>query len=985
MASDHLRERLRDKRGPEYWRSFKDLAGDAGRAGFEEFPGGASVWPEGVSRREFLGVMGASLALAGLVGCGYQPPEDVVPYVVPPEEAVPGKPLYFATTLPLGGVGAGVLVESHLNRPTHVEARSAHPGGLDIFSQAAVLGLYDPDRSQTPLYRGQAVDWSAFSGFLDSRRAGGSAGGGAGIRILTGTVGSPSLAAGIRSFLAAHPGARWHQYEPVHGHNRIAGTRLATGEALEPRPDFSAADRILALDADFLASRPGNLDGILAFGDRRRVREDRPEMNRLYAVEPTWSLTGTMADHRLPLRAAEVEGFARALARRLGVEAAGTAWEPRGDDRKRWFEAVARDLEQHRGRSLVWAGEGQPPAVHALALAMNDALGNLGRTIRLHPPLAAEPVDPLGSLAALVGDMRAGRVDTLFVLGTNPVYTAPVDLEFARALAAVDLTVHHGLYADETAERCTWHLPEAHPLESWGDAPAPDGSVSLMQPLIAPLYGGRTALEVVAMLGGGPETAGRDLVRAYWRERLGLAGGAFEREWRRALVEGTVAATRPARGEAAPSPAVQAPPPSGASEGADSGGLEIVFAPDPMIYDGRFANNGWLQELAKPYTKLTWDNALYVAPGTAKRLGLKHEQVARVTVRGRSVEAPVWVLAGQAEDSVTLYLGYGRTRAGRVGDGRGVNAYLLRTRSAPWFDRGAQVEPTGRYYPLVSTQHHWVMEGRDIVLEHTLDEFKREPGFPEAATRGPSLLPRWDYPDNSWGMAIDLSVCIGCSACTLACQSENNIPVVGKKQVGMGREMQWIRVDTYYRGDPASPAVVHQPVPCMHCDKAPCELVCPVGATVHSSDGLNQMIYNRCVGTRYCSNNCPYKVRRFNFLAFSDQTTESLKAMRNPDVTVRDRGVMEKCSYCVQRIQAARITSEKEGRPIRAGEVITACQSACPTGAIQFGDMNNPDEEVNRWKEEPHGYHLLADVGTLPRTSYLGRIGNPNPELGERA
>ncbi len=1002
MEIGRIRERLRSKEGPAYWRSLEELAADPEfrEALSREFPEGASNWDDGLSRRDFLGVMGASLALAGLVGCGYQPPEKIVPYVNAPESFVPGKPLYYATTVPLRGIGTGVLVESHMGRPTHVEGNSVRAeelGGMDILTQGSLLTLYDPDRSQNALYLDQILSWDSFVAYMQPRLAGLRESGGEGLRILTDTVTSPSLLDALDGLLAAFPNARRHRWEAVSSHNRRAGTAQAAGRDLEPWYRFDRAARILSLDADFLNSIPENVGPTRRFAEGRRARAGNQDLNRLYVVEPTPTLTGAAADHRLPLRASEVAPFARALARRLGLATAGPEWAPPSGSQKRWLSAVADDLRSHPGASIVVAGEGQPPELHALALQMNRALGNVGSTVLLRPPLDPLPEAPEASMAELARDMKAGKVSTLVILGGNPVLTAPADLGFADALGAVELSIHLGLFRDETAHRTTWHLPAAHPLESWGDCPDADGTIILMQPLIAPLYDGRTPHEVVAFLSGVDYPGAYELTRGYWQRRLNLQGEAFETAWRSALHDGYVHATRvepdggPAAGGGggprdqaeAPSSAPGSPPSGSGSPASAPGDYEVVFRPDPMVFDGRYANNGWLQELAKPNTKLTWDNAAYLSPRSAEELGVERGDVVRVTLGGRRLEAPVLVVPGQADRSVALFLGYGRTRAGRLGNGRGYDAYPLRTSGALWFAGGAVVERTGGHRHLVTTQHHWNMEGRSIICEAGLADFLRDPRSPlkDHEGAGSTVLPFYQYTGNSWGMSIDLTACIGCSACTIACQSENNIPVVGRDQVDKGREMQWIRIDTYYEGDLENPRTSHQPVPCMQCDKAPCELVCPVDATSHSSDGLNMMIYNRCIGTRYCSNNCPYKVRRFNFLHFSDSDTESFKAMRNPNVTVRGRGVMEKCTYCVQRIEEARITATKEERSIGDGEVVTACQSACPTRAIWFGDMNDPKAKINDLKSQPHNYGLLAELNTLPRTSYLAKIRNPNPDL----
>jgi molybdopterin-containing oxidoreductase family iron-sulfur binding subunit len=688
------------------------------------------------------------------------------------------------------------------------------------------------------------------------------------------------------------------------------------------------------------------------------------------------------------LRASDVWGFALALAAALEVKVAGDA--PQGVP-PGWIPALVRDLQSHHGTSLVIAGEQQPPEVHALAHAMNDAMGNVGKTVHYTAPAEANPVNAMDSLRELVADIQKGEVDTLFILGVNPVYNAPADLHFRENLLKVRTRIHLSLYEDETAEQCHWHIPEAHFLEAWGDARAYDGTVTIIQPLIAPLYDGRSAHEILAVLAGEAGTTGHDVVRAYWQRQK--AGVGFEQFWQTSLNNGVIADSALATKPVKLSPVLATPPAT-----ANGGGIEIILRPDPSIGDGSFANNGWLQEVPKPLTKLTWDNAALVSPGTARKLGVTNGDVVKLSREGHSVEAPIWITPGHANDSITLHLGYGRKRAGHVGTGLGFNAYQLSTASGAWCSL-ATVEKTGKTYQLVTTQHHHIMgkEGeereeesvaalqRKLVRGATLEEFRKDPNIirEEGEENGPSIYPGYEYNGNAWGMAIDLNSCIGCNACIVACQSENNIPVVGKDQVSRGREMQWIRVDTYFEGGLENPAIYNQAVPCMHCENAPCEYVCPVGATVHSPEGLNEMVYNRCVGTRYCSNNCPYKVRRFNFELWSDWTTPSLKPLRNPEVTVRSRGVMEKCTYCVQRINRVKIAAEKEDREIRDGEILTACQQTCPAQAIVFGNINDPNTRVAKLKAQSRNYGLLTDLNTRPRTTYLAKLRNPNPEIKE--
>ncbi len=978
-----IRERLARSTGQEYWRSLEELAGTEDFQWFldNEFPREASAFRSAVDRRQFLQLMGASLALAGLNACTRQPTEKIVPYVRQPEEIVPGRPLFFATALPLGGVASGVLVESHMGRPTKVEGNPEHPaslGATDAFAQASVLTLYDPDRSQVITNVGEIRPWSAFVAAMRSALEGQREQSGAGLRVLTETITSPTLADQLRQLHTAFPAAQWHQYEPMHDDNAIAGARAAFGEDVDTRYRFDQADVILSLDADFLACGPGHMRYVRDFTAKRRVQGKHTEMNRLYAVESTPTNTGAMADHRLPLRAGQIEDFARAVAASLGVPVQAPAGL---EVHAKWIAALARDLQKHRGASIVIVGSEQPPVVHTLTHAMNAALGNVGHTVAYAEPVAAKPTLQTQSLRDLVGDMQAGKVALLLIVGGNPVFNAPADVPFAAALSKVPLSVHLGLYNDETSQLCHWHIPEAHPLESWSDGRAYDGTITIMQPLIAPLYDGKTTHEMLAVFSDRPERSSHDIVREYWTGRHGA--GAFELFWRKTLHDGFIPDSA--------SPAKQVtlrPVASLDSRGISDGrGLEIIFRADPTIFDGRFANNGWLQELPKSLTRLTWDNAALIAPATAERLGLSNEDVVELAYGGRTVRAPIWILPGHAPDAVTVHLGHGRTHAGKVGTGSGFNAYALRTADAPWFGSGLQLRKTGDRHPLASTQHHHSMEGRPLVRVATLEEYRTHPEFAHEMEEQPApddtlYPPEHPYEGNAWGMTIDLSSCVGCNACVVACQAENNIAVVGKTEVARGHEMHWLRVDRYYAGALDNPETYHQPVPCMHCENAPCEIVCPVGATVHSSEGLNDMVYNRCVGTKYCSNNCPYKVRRFNWFLYTDWTTESLKPLRNPDVTVRSRGVMEKCTYCVQRISHARIDAQKESRPIRDGEVVTACQQVCPAEAITFGNINDKNSRVAQLKAEPRNYALLSSLNTRPRTTYLARLRNPNPEIG---
>jgi len=1013
-----IRESLASSRGQDYWRCLEELSDSEQFHEFlkQEFPQQAAGLLDGVGRRDFLKLMGASLALAGLNACGRAAPVDkkIVPYVNQPETMVIGKPMFFATAFPMSGVGTGVLVESHEGRPTKIEGNPNHPaslGATDAFAQASILTLYDPDRSQVVSNAGRISTWNAFLTAINDDLEAERLSGGAGLRILTETVTSPTLANQFRQLLAKFPRAKWHQYEPVNRDNARAGARLAFGDNVNTVYRFNNADVILSMDADFLFTGPGSVRYARDFVGKRRVRQDKTEMNRLYMIEATPSVTGSMADHRLALRPSEMPNFAAAIAAKIGLSVQSTT----DAQHSQWIEALVRDLQKHRGGGIVVAGDQQPPVVHALAHAMNQALDNVGKTVIYTDPIEANPVDQSASLRELVRAMETGSAKVLVLLGGNPVFTAPVDLRFAEHLAKVPLRVHSSLYDDETSAYCHWHIPETHYLESWSDVRAYDGTVTILQPLIAPLYGGKSYHEVVAALLGGFGDATYDVVRNYWKTQK--ITGDFEMFWRTALHDGVVAGTTfqpkavklktlassdwltgstSAPETRKPTPG-SAPPETRNPETKPGNSLEISFQPDPTLFDGRFANNGWLQELPKPLTKLTWDNAALVSPKTAQRLGLSYQIGARggehgrvftdlieLRYEGRTLRAPAWIVPGHADECVTLHLGYGRTRAGKVGNGTGFNAYSIRTANAPNYGTGVEIRKIGTQYTLACTQFHHSMEGRDLVRAATLEEYRKNPNFVQGEhhheTEG-SLYPGFKYEGYAWGMAIDVNACIGCNACVVACQAENNIAVVGKTEVTRGREMHWLRIDRYYKGSPENPETYHQPVPCMHCENAPCELVCPVGATNHSHEGLNDMVYNRCVGTRYCSNNCPYKVRRFNFFEYSDFDTPSLKPMRNPNVTVRSRGVMEKCTYCVQRINVAKIDAEKENRPVRDGEIQTACQAACPTQAIVFGDINNREAAVAKLKSESLNYGLLTELNTKPRTSYLAKLTNPNPEI----
>ncbi|HEV2206310.1 MAG TPA: Fe-S-cluster-containing hydrogenase [Candidatus Acidoferrales bacterium] len=993
----------------------RDLVHLSPAAGALKVPETGKDGNDGINRRDLLKVMAVTAATAGLSACTILPTEHIVPYVRQPEDIIPGKPLFYATSMTQQGVATGLLVESHMGRPTKIEGNPEHPGslgGTDVFLQASVLGVYDPARSQSVLYNGDISSWDQFLAQMGNQRAA-LASKGAGFYILTETITSPSFSAQIQKLLKQFPQARWHQYEPCHRDSAFEGARMAFGKPVNTVYRLDQANVIVSLDSDFLVSGPGHVRHARDFSSRRSIEGTKQNLNRLYTAESMPTSTGAMADHRLRMRASEVEAFARQLAVAIGIALPGGPGSQSAVPRQT-IEAIARDLTKNRGASLVIAGEQQPPIVHALAHAMNDALQNVGKTVYYTQPLEANPVNQTESLRSLVNDLNAGAVKMLVIFGGNPVYNAPADLNFQSALMKAQLRVHWGLYRDETGELCNWHIPAAHYLESWGDAPAYDGTIGIQQPLIAPLYGGHSDYELLGTLTGDDGISAHNIVKGYWQAQGAAKGQNFEDFWQITLHDGVLANTAlPQISVPLKRDFLQQQP---AASRVQANELEMAFRADPTIFDGRFANNFWLQEIPKPITRLTWDNAVMMSPATAANHGLNHGDYVTLHYGGREVSGGVFLAIGHADNAITVHLGYGRQRMytpyiqvgpggdmgkdAELGPVYGFNGYALRTSAAPWIADGpVQIQKTGKKYTFAVAQHQYLSGSdgaesdqetvaafqRELVQVATLEEFRRDPHFaqvPESTeTRELSLYQNYQYNGYAWGLAIDLNKCVGCNACVIACVSENNIATVGKDEVDRGRAMHWIRIDTYFHGGVEAPEMYFEPLPCMQCENAPCEYVCPVGATTHSSEGLNDMTYNRCVGTRYCSNNCPYKVRRFNFFLFSDYTTPSLYGVRNPNVTVRSRGVMEKCTYCVQRINAAKIRSAEEDRTVRDMEIQTACQQACPADAIRFGNINDKNASVTKWKAQPRNYTLLADLNTRPRTTYLARVRNPNPEI----
>jgi len=1115
-----MKTRIIGHSGKRLWKSFEELAEtpEFHKWVADEFPNRSSLL--GMDRKTFLRVSGAAMAMAGLSGCRILPQSKAVPYVRSPEVLVPGKPLEYASTLPRFGYGVGVLVTSHEGRPTKIEGNPRHPASLGSTlpqEQAETLVMYDPDRSQSTVSRrapgdtnpvAEITSYDQVADVLRTALVSQAVSGGSGFAVLTDTVTSPSLKAQMAALKAKFPAMRWYSYEPLGRENVHLGTQLAFGRALNPVYRLQNARVIVSLDANFFTDMPGSIRYSRDFAEGRRIRRGVRAMNRLYAVESSYTNVGAMADHRWAVKPSEVETFARALYAAVA-----------GGSETKNFSGMAElvaDLKANPGAAVVVAGEQTSASTQTLANAINAAIGAIGSTVVYTEPIEANPVGQTAGLKSLTDALNGGSVKLLAIIGGNPAYDAPADMNFPQAIRKAALSIRLGLYEDETSANCQYHVPMAHPLEAWGDLAAFDGSVSIVQPLIAPLYNGKSANEFVGEILGDIKS-GYDHLRTYWAGRAQTANfaGWWERTLRDGFVPNTAAApvvvtVRPNIVDTLPAPVA-------------GGATEIAFRPDPSLWDGRYANNSWLQELPKPITTITWDNAAIMSPATAKKLGVisdvdkndavnfaqaNGKRVVKLAVNGAELEMPVWILPGQPNDTITVALGFGRTHCGQVGEGQGFDTYRLRTSGTMNFAPNVTVTPTATIYEIASTQPHHLLhapepglhaeknsaitygqkeENRSIIASATFEEYaakngevvEREhaPSVPEATGFGTTIekheeshgkpgdaghgaekssehgeriaqglnengskfdgslggtpnmaghnridspqvtadayRKQWDYTDrgssnregwgslypeyssrgfNAWGMSVDLTVCTGCNACVTACQAENNIPTVGKDMVGKGREMHWIRIDHYYAGeDWDKPESYFQPVACVHCEKAPCEPVCPVAATIHSHEGLNQMVYNRCIGTRYCSNNCPYKVRRFNYLKWTagvggPQTLNyfdkpQLQMMANPDVTIRGRGVMEKCTYCVQRINAARIEAKKAGRDIGDGEVVTACQQACPTQAIIFGDINNPESRVSKLREQPHDYSLLSELNTRPRTTYLARIKNPNPAI----
>ncbi len=1008
---------------PNYWKSLNELAQNEEYEKFaqREFPENATELKDEISRRSFLRVMGASIALAGFASCR-RPAQKILPYSRQPEEVVPGVPLYYASAMPFQDALTGLVVENHEGRPTKLEGNEMHSasrGSTSIFNQAAILGMYDPDRSRYIRRNGERSSLSEFQSFCrehfsDTSRS---------ILFLSEATSSPTFNRIREEAMARFENAEWVTWEPFGEQNALEGSRIAFGQTLRTVNHYDEADVIVSLDDDFLnpAANKNSVESSMEFADRRRVMSTDDDMSRLYAIESMFTTTGSNADNRLRIKSGEIPLFVFALAARLSNDLDGLSAFSGYNSKfsgHEWVEALASDLLANRGGSILTLGNEHEPEVHAAVAALNRALGNGGGTVTWHEVPHLDDADQRQAFADAAGRLQNGEIDTVVMVGTNPAFDAPADLRFEEALEQASQVIHLSSHYDETSSLADWHVNRAHFLESWSDGYSYRGERSVVQPQIQPLFSGVGEIEFLNTVVTGEATDAHELVRQTWR---GFLGGNFQDRWEQVLHDGVESGGH--FPEVSPSPAG-----SFASRVSDFAGqydpseeMELVIRPDSTVYDGRYANNGWLQELPDPMTKITWDNVALMSPSTAEELGIEDNglgegetDVVTITVDGTSVEIPAWIQPGHADGSITVTVGYGREGIGKVANGTGTDTYPLRTTESMLYATGVSVSLAGRSYEIACTQDHNSMEGRSLLRYATMEEYREDPDFSSyesayggempgeafAEERGSDqplsifdAMDEADYPDYEpqWGMSIDLNSCIGCGVCTIACQAENNIPVIGKREVNRGREMHWIRNDRYFEGDADNPQALHQPVPCMHCELAPCEQVCPVAATTHSDDGMNQMAYNRCIGTRYCANNCPYKVRRFNFFNYTREyltggdDPEVVQMAMNPEVTIRFRGVMEKCTYCVQRVNRAKINREIEtdGRTMKPedGSVETACQQACPTEAIYFGDLTDEESNVVQTKLNERNYLLLEELSTRPRTSYLAKLRNPNPQL----
>ena len=977
MKKNHI-----NKNQKEYWRSLDQLADTPDFQGFlqREFPEHASEMTNPVTRRKFLGLMGASIAFAGLASCR-RPVEKIVPYVKQPENIIPGKAKFYATNMSMGRHALGLVVESHEGRPTKIEGNKNHPlslGKTNIFAQAEILNMYDPDRSQDVSHEGKTVEWNDFVTYWKKQYSSYKKSSGEGLAVISGEISSPTLHRLYQTFVKTFPKAIWSVNESVSYRNQYKGIKAASGQDILPSYSYDKARVVLSFDHDFLGTAPDSVKSNMGFATARRVENENDEMNRLYMLESSFSTTGGMADHRLQLSQMQIEGFARQVAAAFGLV----------DDapvvvNEKWVSALVKDLKAHSGESLIVAGFRQSASVHALVYSLNAQLGNVGKTVFYHTSpyyISGAPLEKLSKA------LDSGTVKTVIALDANPVYDAPVDFKMRDKLSKIDELIVLSSHMDETARLAKWHIPLSHFLESWADVCSVDGTMGITQPLIRPLYKTQSITSFLNILATGNDKSDFETVKDTWKGLLKTV--TLGKPWRRVLHDGvwkdapsTIANSK--SNKVAALKLINELPRHVKDLSANN--LEVVVHASATMYDGHYANNGWMMECPDPVTKLAWDNAALIGPETAKELGVHSEDVVTLKINGIDFKTVVFIMPGQAKYVLSLELGYGRSGIGRIANDAGFNVNSIRTSENNYSVRNVSLWRSTNTYPLANTQDHGSMEGRPIVREATLEKYKEEPNFAPEMVEMPELKALFDQrpydTGNQWGMAIDLNTCTGCNTCVVACQSENNIPIVGKEQVKNGREMHWIRLDRYFAGEADNPEIVFQPVACHQCENAPCEQVCPVQATQHDKEGLNVMTYNRCIGTRYCSNNCPYKVRRFNFFNYTNELPETVKMAQNPDVTVRFRGVMEKCTYCTQRIQRGKIAAKNESRELVDGDIVTACQQACPADAIAFGNILDKNSKVYKWKKQNRDYKMLAELDIRPRTSFLAKLRNPNPEM----
>ena len=986
-----------------YWKSLKDISSEEDYKRF--LKQSEHNIDNGLSRRNFLSLIAASVALAGLEGCK-KPVQKIIPYVEAEIGTIPGIPNYYASTVPFKNNALGVVIENHDHRPMKIEGNEKHPttlGKSNSFSQASTLEMYDPDRARGVKFQGKKVDWNEYLKFAKSINESN----GKGLAVLMQESSSPTIKSIQNDFKKNLPNANWIVYEPVNNENVYAGIELAFSKKLQPLYRLENAQIIVSLGSDFLGVDDNNIYHTRKFAQNRDIVDENSTMNRLYVAESSISSTGTSADHRLNVPQHEMENLLAELAYELKLLGLKIDAKKVKSANNLWIKAAAKDLFDRRGESIIIGGSSLSKEFHQLITLINYSL----KAPIDYYPLNMSQISSLKNLKSLCKDMENGKIDNLFILGANPVYDSPSDLGFAESLKKVKNAVHLTNIIDETSKLCSWNIAMNHYFECWGDAMTYDGHVSIVQPQIMPLFDSRSVIQVLSPIVYSTEQSAYDTVKNVWKSTI-IKSGNFEREWEKALHDGLYKKPILKKVNVKPIPKVSTAILNDYS--LDNDMFEIVFTPSSSVYDGRYANNGWLQEIPKPVTSLTWDNAALISMKVAKKLNIKNGQMLEINVGNNSIKIPAFITPGQNQKSITLELGYGRKFSGRIGNEVGFNVYPLRDSTNPSFILNGSIKVLNETYPLASTQDHHGLEDDkyaapgfddlankeaqsripELVKQSTLDYYKDNPDWVQKKVEQHKpdkkrswadhsmYNPDWDYSKGpQWGMSIDLTSCTSCNACSIACQSENNIPVVGKQQVMNGREMHWIRIDNYFAGDPDNPEVSTQSVACVHCELAPCESVCPVAATTHSSDGVNQMTYNRCLGTRYCANNCPYKVRKFNFYNYTKDLPEVVQMAMNPDVSIRFRGVMEKCTYCYQRISAARITAENEGREIRDGDFQVACQQSCPADAIKFGDINDPNSEVSKAKRRNRDYALLAHLGTAPRTTYLAKIRNQNPML----